>query len=149
MDNLHIEDFYKNTAKTFLQLYKSFPNKTILYVEDISGEDTPDEFGLHSPTHLSCLSAIVWLAEHSYVAFDSIIRQEAFDQIVLTEKTFLLLSSHSLPDDGTTTTEELPSTVVEDYHSNIAILSRAVQSSSSTSIKHIVYQLLLLSREFR
>jgi len=49
MADLHIEDFYRDVAKIFLQLYAVFPRKTILYVEDISGPDEPDEYGLHHP----------------------------------------------------------------------------------------------------
>jgi hypothetical protein len=95
MADLHIDDFYRDVAKIFLRLYAVFPRKTVLYVEDISGPDEPDEFGLHHPRFQACFSTMVWLAEHGYLNFDDNIRQEALDQAVLSQKAFLLLSSRS------------------------------------------------------
>ena len=77
MADLHIEDFYRDVAKIFLNLYALFPRKTILYVEDICGPDQPDEFGLHNPRFQAGFSAMVWLAEHGYIHFQETIRQEA------------------------------------------------------------------------
>ena len=151
MNDLHIEDFYKNIATIFLQLYSTFPNKITLYIEDIGGPDTPDEFGLHSPKHLACLSAVIWLAEHNYLNFESTIRQEALDQVVLTEKAFLLLSSRSrIPREEQVIAAEMhPSFVLDEQSVNINLVSQALKEGSSTKLKNLMHQLMLLSREFR
>jgi hypothetical protein len=144
MADLHIEDFYKDAALILLRLYSQFPRKQILYVDDICGVDTPDEFGLPSPRYLACFSAMVWLGEQGYLRYAAPIRQEALDQAVLTEKGFLLLSSRSeMPwlepdqaDDG------LPRSVMEEAHSNVAQLRRAIGSGSSILIRQSVHHLL-------
>ena len=42
MSDLHIDDFYHDAGLILALLYAVFPRKTTLYVEDISGPDTPD-----------------------------------------------------------------------------------------------------------
>ncbi|MHB0849974.1 hypothetical protein [Stutzerimonas nitrititolerans] len=90
--DLQIEDFYKDVAGGLLMLYQAFPRKTALYVEDLIGHEEPDEFGLPSKRHQSCLGALLWLAEEGYVRFESTIQFQAIDQAVLTEKAFLRLT---------------------------------------------------------
>lgn len=92
MADLHIEDFFKDAAKILNQLYLNFPKKSSVFVEDISGEDTPDEYGLHAPRHQACFGCMLWLEEEGYLRFESTIRQDAIDQAVLTQKSFSLLS---------------------------------------------------------
>lgn len=99
MHDLHIGDFYKDVAGILITLYMRFPQKSTLYIEDINGPDTPDEFGLHSPRHLSCFSAALWLAEEGYLRFTQTIHQDALDEVVLTQAAFLFFSS---PDDPLT-----------------------------------------------
>ena len=89
MSDIHIDDFYRDTARILVALYNQFPRKTTLYVEDVAGPDKPDEFGLHSPRHLACLHTILWLAQSDYVRYETLIRQEAVDQIVLSHKGFI------------------------------------------------------------
>ncbi len=93
MADLHIDDFYKDAARILVQLYNAFPRKTTVYVEDISGPDSPDEYGIHSPRHQACFSAMLWLADEGYVRYEDTIRQEALDQAVLTHKAFILLNT--------------------------------------------------------
>ncbi len=93
MNDLHIDDFCKDTAKIFIQLFKSFPIKSTLYVEDICGPDEPDEFGLHSPRFQACFSTVIWLAEAQYIQYSSAIQQDAFEDTVLTRKGFNFLTS--------------------------------------------------------
>jgi len=90
--DLQIDDFHKDAAAGLLRLHQAFPRKIALYVEDLIGREEPDEFGLPSLRHQSCLSALLWLAEEGYLRFDSTIRHEALDQAVLSEKGFLRLS---------------------------------------------------------
>lgn len=143
MADLHIEDFYRDVARIFVHLYALFPRKTILYVEDISGPDEPDEFGLHHPRFQAAFSAMVWLGEHGYLNFDDTIRQEALDQVVLTRKAFLLLSSlspsfpHKRQQD-----QELPPSVVAESMSNINQLRAALREGSSIAVDKCVNYLL-------
>ena len=141
MADLHIEDFYRDVAKIFLQLYAVFPRKSILYVEDISGPDEPDEFGLHHPRFQACFSTMVWLSEHGYLAFDAPIGQEALDQVVLTRRSFLLLSSRSDLALSKPPREPAPS-VSEHSRSNIAQLRSALASASSLQIRECVDYML-------
>lgn len=141
MSDLHIDDFYKDVALTFLRLYASFPRKVILYVDDICGPDTPDEYGLYSERYQSAFSAMVWLAEHGYLSYASNIRQEALDQAVLSDKGFLLLSSRSAlieGDDG----ESLPPSVQMHQQSHIHQLRKAVSSRNSAALNRFVQYLL-------
>lgn len=94
--DLQIDDFYKDAAAGMLLLYQSFPRKIGLYVEDLIGREEPDEFGLPTPRHQSCLGTLLWLAEEGYIRFDSTIGYDALDQATLSEKGFLRLS-RSLP----------------------------------------------------
>lgn len=91
--DLQIDDFYKDAAAGLLMLYQVFPRKIALYVEDLIGLEEPDEFGLPSKRHQSCLGTLLWLAEEGYLRFDSTIRHQALDQAVLSEKGFLRLSA--------------------------------------------------------
>lgn len=92
MTDLHIDDFYRDIGKALVLLYAHFPRRMTLIVEDIAGPDTPDEFGLPSPRHEACLQALLWLAQTDYLTFDSLVRQEALDQAVLTHRAFLTLT---------------------------------------------------------
>ena len=89
---LQIDGFYKDAAAGMLLLYQSFPRKIGLYVEDLIGREEPDEFGLPTPRHQSCLGTLLWLAEEGYIRFDSTIGYDALDQATLSEKGFLRLS---------------------------------------------------------
>lgn len=143
MADLHIDDFYRDVARIFLRLYSIFPRKTTLYVEDISGPDEPDEFGLHHPRFEAGFSAMVWLAEHGYLSFEDNIRQEALDQVVLTQKAFLLLSSSSQLEFSAPASEPEPTpSVIADTRSNIAQLRAASRDGSSIALQQCVSYLL-------
>tara|TARA_R110002110_G_scaffold66978_1_gene183088 strand:- start:190070 stop:190522 length:453 start_codon:yes stop_codon:yes gene_type:complete len=143
MADLHIDDFYRDVAKIFLQLYSIFPRKTILYVDDISGPDEPDEFGLHHPRFQACFSTMVWLAQHGYLHFDDTIRQEALDQAVLSQKAFLLLSTRSaLPTAEEDKAQNAPPSVIAELQSNINQLRKALRDGSSIRIEQCVSYLL-------
>ena len=152
MSDIHIDDFYKDVAHTFLHLYKSFPHKTILYTEDICGADEPDEFGLHSTRFLSGFSAMVWLGEQGYLKYEAPIKQEALDQVTLTEKGLLLLSSRSSlgfgdplvhhQDGHTDDKDSLPSSIIEQSKTNISQLRKALQSRSSIMVGQCIRYML-------
>lgn len=146
MSDIHIDDFYKDVGIIFLRLYANFPRKTTLYVEDICGPDTPDEFGLHSDRFLSCFGAMVWLSEHGYISFESTVRQEAIDEASLSHKAFLMLSSRSNLDfDRDEIPEHLPHSVKEHSMTNVTQLRKAIRSRASSQIRKCVHYLLSTS----
>jgi hypothetical protein len=145
MADLHIDDFYRDCALILLRLYASFPRKSILYVDEVCGPDSPDEFGLHSQRHQACLSAMIWLGEAGYLSFTETIRDEALDQAVLTQVGFLLLNSRSdlelgfpeeFPDDG------IPPSVMERSMTNVMQVRRALREGSSIYIQQVMHYLL-------
>jgi hypothetical protein len=148
MSDIHIDDFYKDTGKILASLYRSFPKKTLLFVEDISGPDTPDEYGLHSDRHQACFGAAVWLSESGYLDYSEAVRQEALDQAILSHKAFTLLSARAafLPahDDA----EHLPPSVRESQSSNIFLLRDALKEGDSNKIRQIVQHLMVQSRNY-
>ncbi len=146
MSDLHIDDFYKDAALILLQLYKNFPRKITLFVEDIAGPDVVDDFGLHSERHLACFSTIRWLADSHYLHFDDTIREEATDQTVLSHKAFTLLASPAqeyIP----TELEHLPDSVQQRLSTNVAQLRLAIKAGSTSSINQLVQSLLVQSRQ--
>jgi hypothetical protein len=88
MLDVHIDDFFSDTAVILLSGLQNFPAPQILFIEDICGPDDTDEFGLHSPRHLAALGAIQWLRDEGYIRFGVIDRQESVDDFVLTSKSF-------------------------------------------------------------
>lgn len=157
MSDIHIDDFYKDVALIFLRLYTSFPRKTILYVEDICGEDDPDEFGLHSDRFIAGFSAMIWLGEQHYLKFDDTIKEEALDQVVLSQQGFMLLSSRSELHYGEpessggddTAEESLPPSVMEHSKTNIMQLRKALRDGSSIMIRQCVQSMLSQAREHK
>jgi hypothetical protein len=142
MSDLHIEDFYRDVATILLRLYSVFPRKTILYVEDVSGPDQPDEFGLHSPRFQAAFAAIVWLADHGYLYFSDTLREEAVDQATLSQRAFLLLSGPAQqpvapPPDG----NEAPSVIAESL-STVSQLRLALRHGASLEVRQVVSDLL-------
>ncbi|AQQ67310.1 hypothetical protein Mag101_06415 [Microbulbifer agarilyticus] len=125
LDDLHIHDFYRDAGRILLALFQQFPVPATIYVEDISGPDTPDEFGLHSPRHLACLGAMTWLKECGYINFAQIVRQEAVEEATLSHRSFLLMVSRG-----------------EDGMSNAEKLNEAVRGGSSPELEALVVDLM-------
>lgn len=136
MPDLHIDEFYKDTGLVLLQLYGSFPRKTSVYVEDIAGDDNPDEFGLHSKRHLACFGAMLWLAEEGWLRYADTIGQIAIEQATLTQKAFTVLST-ALPQ----AEDERPGGTGEP-RLQIDLLRRALASGNTLTISRIVRQVL-------
>jgi len=134
--DLNIDDFCKDFAKSLIFLYKRFPVSTTLFVEDISGPDEPDEFGLHSPRFEACFSALVWLKEADYIDYKSTIRQEAIEEATLSHRSLRLLSAldqESLTQDNTTRTR-------------VGALKACLSNGSSEELKHLVLSYMGISR---
>lgn len=148
MADIHIDDFYRDCALILLRLYANFPRKTVLYVDDISGPDTPDEFGLHSERHQAAFSAMIWLAEAGYISYAETIREEALDQAVLTQRGFRILSSRSELELGMPDEEEpednLPPSVMERSLTNVTQVRKALKAGSSIFIQQVMSYLLSL-----
>jgi hypothetical protein len=96
LDDLHIVDFSNDVARIFTTLHKMFPREQELYVGDLIGFEEPDEYGLYSKRHESCLSTLIWLKNEGWIRFQNIVRREAVDQCVLTQQAFVQLY-HTLP----------------------------------------------------
>lgn len=109
LDDLHIHDFYRDAGRILLALFQQFPAPATIYVEDIAGPDTPDEFGLHSPRHLACLGAMTWLKQCGYIHFFQLVRQEAIEEATLSHRSFLVLVSRG--EDGVSNAEKLDQVV--------------------------------------
>ncbi|MCB1615883.1 MAG: hypothetical protein KDI30_07695 [Pseudomonadales bacterium] len=147
MTDIHIDDFYKDVAKILLQLYIFFPKPATLYVEDISGPDQPDEFGLHSDRHQAAFSTIIWLGKTGFLHYEDTIRQEAVDQAVLTKTGFTLLSDRSrINPDEDDVVKNYPPSVVEEISTNINLIRKALKSKSSIEIRHCIQHIINQSR---
>lgn len=135
MYDIHIEDFYRDCTRVLLQLYQSFPRKSSVFVEDIAGPDTPDEYGIHSDRFQACFGAMIWLESEGYLVFESLIRQEAIDQACLTSLGLRLLNQISkesdviLPDGAP---KQVP---------NVEILRFTMKKSTSTQLASLMIQL--------
>lgn len=154
MADIHIADFYKDSARILIQLYSQFPRPTLLFVEDIAGPDTPDDFGLHSERHQACLATMLWLAKAGYIHYESLVRQEALDQVTLTQRGFTLLASRLPVVDvpGLTTADEeqsindqpVPETVTQINGANL--LRQVLQHGSSMALEQVMLTLFHQAR---
>jgi hypothetical protein len=127
MLDIHITEFFNDSARILLNLYRAFPRQISMYVEDISGIDTPDEYGMHSERHLACFHTFVWLKEEGLLRYTDIERQIGFDHCVLTLEGFRWLSNF-------------------DYDGGakfIDALELAVKESDSTLIEQLMKSVLL------
>lgn len=88
MLDVHIDDFYKDCAATLLLGFRLFPRTQTLFIEDISGPDDVDEFGLHSPRHQAAFGAVLWLKDEGFIRFSAMDGQKSVDDFVLTSKAF-------------------------------------------------------------
>ncbi|BFM12043.1 hypothetical protein R50072_21960 [Simiduia litorea] len=152
MSDIHIDDFYKDSALILSQLFAFFPRPNAVYVEDIAGADHTDDFGLHSQRHMACLGAMLWLAQAGYLHYADTIRQEAIDQAVLSHKGFTLLSS-PCEDPASLSlvaklapAENLPPSVIQERYSNINVMRTLVAQATSGDIRQFMTYLMNCSR---
>ncbi len=146
MTDLNIDDFFKDVAKTLDLLYRNFPTPVTLFIEDISGADEPDEYGVHSARYRACLSTLLWLAAEGYLRYDSLIRTEALDQAVLTQQSFSRLCAVPLTSVLASATdlvaEQQPPSIREEQQTNIFLLRRRLKEKSSTELRTSVLALM-------
>lgn len=139
--DLQIDDFYRDAAAGLLMLYQAFPRKVALYVEDLIGHEEPDEFGLPSKRHQSCLGALLWLAEEGYLRYETTIQHIALDQVVLTEKAFLRLTC-TLPE-AEIENGGLPASVRRVQSSNAHQLRQALRDGNSELLARLTRRLFI------
>jgi len=155
MADINIENFYRHIAKILSILYESFPSKAPVFVDDVAGIDTPDEYGLHSPNYTAGFFALVWLGDEEFLRYADTIRQDGIDQACLTHKGFLRLSAVADPiyqaptysaDDTNVVSiapaENLSPSVVEDRKLVINQLRYALRSGDSIAITKVVSHIL-------
>lgn len=145
MADIHIDDFYKDTARILLQLYNAFPRKASVFVEDIAGPDQPDEFGLHSKRHMACFGAMLWLSEEGFIRYVDTIRQEAIDQAILTQQSFVRLSSLSRDPQliaWASPPVDAPEAVRSNYLSHIHLIREALLDGGSERITQTLHRIL-------
>jgi len=136
--DLQVDDFYRDAAAGLLILYQAFPRKVTVYVDDLIGHQEPDEFGLPSTRHQSCLGALLWLAEEGYLRFDSTLQFLALEQAVLTEKAFLRLTATAA---GADSPEPLPSSVRRVRSSLANQLRQALRDGDGERLAQLTRQL--------
>lgn len=142
MSDIHIDDFFKDAALTLNRLYLSFPRPATVFVEDICGPVTTDEFGLPGQRFVACFSTFLWLADESYLRYTDTIRQEAIDQAVLTGRCFNVLTMRAagaMPNDP-----DLPPSVRSEQASNINRVRDALKSGSSTRVRAVMTDIMAL-----
>lgn len=142
ISDLHIDDFCKDTARILLKLYKRFPVKTTLYVEDICGPDEPDEFGLHSPRFEACFGTLIWLKESDYIHYSSLIKQEAVEDATLSHRGFSLISSY----DNEAPIENIDVMIPA---RRIDRLKHVLTNGTSDQLKELVLTYMMKSRDYK
>ncbi|WP_045860549.1 hypothetical protein [Teredinibacter purpureus] len=148
MADIHIDDFCRDAAKTLSLLYKKFPQKLIVYVEDIAGPDTPDEFGLHNPRFLAGFHALQWLAETDYIQYSQPIRQEAIEDATLSHRGFTYLSGPDTTAYQTLTEKQLGSPLPHQLPRRIDTLRQTLKSGSSDQLSQLMLRFMSESRQF-
>lgn len=133
MSDIHIDDFFKDAAKTLARLYLSFPRKAAVFVEEIAGPVATDEFGVPGTRFLACFGTLLWLAEEGYLRYDEAIRMEGIDQAVLTARCFSVLTLHA---GGEAQSDDaLPASVASEQATYIHRIRDALKSGSSPRVR--------------
>ena len=124
-------------------------------MDDVVRIDTPDEYGLHSPTYTAGFFAMIWLGEEGFLRFTDTIHQDGVDQACLTSKAFLRLTAPANPVyvepegeqkvvslHGGERTDPLPPSIVEERSLVINQLRGALRARSSIEITKVVSHIL-------
>ncbi|PVZ69748.1 hypothetical protein [Pelagibaculum spongiae] len=127
MLDVHIDDFYKDISVILLTLFRNFPCKANLYVDDLTGPAVLDEFGLQDRRFRSALSAMSWLAEEGYIRHSGDYNPDGLDQAVLSERAFKQLTK------AITISDVSEQQQIENIAS---IIEQAIHDRSSIKIKH-------------
>ena len=139
MIDINIDDFFHDIAVTLLSLYQQFPRKISLYLEDISGPDDMDEFGLHSNRYLSTIGAVSWLHDEGYIRYSNIAHQESVEDCTLTQMAFVKLIRPTLPANHLADA----SSVEKQQHTLAQQLHCALKDQSSIEVRSLIERHLL------
>lgn len=136
MNDVNIDDFYHDIGIILLSLFQQFPRKVSLFIDDISGPDEMDEFGLHSPRYLSAIGALMWLHDEGYIRYLDIIKQESAEECTLTQKAFVKLIKPNLSKDKLAKANS-----IEKRESTLAFqIQQALREQSSIDMQRIIEQ---------
>lgn len=134
MNDVNIDDFYHDIGVILLSLFQQFPRKVSLFIDDISGPDDMDEFGLHSPRYLSAIGALMWLHDEGYIRYLDIIKQESAEECTLTQKAFVKLIKPNLSLDVLESASS-----IEKRDSTLAFqLQHALREQNSIAIQSLI-----------
>jgi hypothetical protein len=140
MTDINVDDFFNDAARALVLLYQVFPRRKPVYVEDISGQEEPDEFGMHSERYRACFGTLLWLGEEGLLRYEQTINSDAIDQAVLTARCFALLSNPQVATVRSAT--DLPESIALERSSLIYRLQSAVRDRSSMEVRLTMQQLL-------
>ena len=134
INDVNIDDFYHDIGVVLLSLFQQFPRKVSLFVDDISGPDDMDEFGLHSSRYLSAIGALMWLHDEGYIRYLDIIKQESAEECTLTQKAFVKLIRPNMSPDVFKHANS-----IEKRESTLAFqLQKALKEQSSIDMQNII-----------
>ncbi|MDH3642977.1 MAG: hypothetical protein OES38_12825 [Gammaproteobacteria bacterium] len=145
MTDINIDDFFKDSAKVLVQLYSVFPRRHTVFVEDVSGPDETDEFGMHSTRYLACFGTLLWLGEEGYLRYEDSIRQDAIDQAVLSARCFTLLTTPA-PNNEPMDVTDLPELVRLEQSTTISRLRNSLKERSSARVRAAMVDLMAQMR---
>lgn len=126
MNEIYIEDFHRDVAIALVRLYGTFPRPAALYVDEIAGNDDPDEYGVQSERHQRCLGSLIWLGEEGVIRYRDLIGHEGIDAAVLTLRGFRALHEGQGPAAETIT---------------INAIQDALRDRNSEAVKRCVHRL--------
>ena len=141
MTDINIDDFFKDSAKVLVQLYSVFPRRHSVFVDDISGAEETDEFGMHGERYLSCFGAMLWLGEEGYLRYEDTVRQDSIDQAVLTARCCEVLTTPA-PNHEPIDVTNMPDSVRLEQSTTISRLRNALKERSSIRIRTAMVDLM-------
>ncbi len=147
MTDINVDDFFKDAAKTLVALYRVFPRRHAIFVDDIYKQEEPDDFGLYSERYQACLGTLLWLGEENYLRFEDIIRNEAIDQAVLSGRCFTLLSSPAVPlsvplQPSDSDRPDVPELIRLEQSTHIHQIKQALKDRSSIELRQAMVALM-------
>ena len=136
MNDVNIDDFYHDIGVVLLSLFQQFPRKVSLFIDDISGPDDMDEFGLHSPRYLSAVGALIWLHDEGYIRYSDIIKQESAEDCTLTQKALVKLIRPNMSNEHFKQANS-----IDKRESTLAFrMQQALKEQSSIDMQNIIQQ---------
>jgi hypothetical protein len=140
--DIHIDDFFKDAGGALALLYQQFPQPVQLFVEDLTGPQEIDEYGLPNKRHRACFATLLWLAEEGFIRYVDTIRQDALDQTTLTGRCFTRLIAPAAEDPD----PALPTYVQLERGTHIHRIREALASRDSIAIRTTMGKLLELMK---